>query len=88
MYAGMPISKVFEKNIGIGSVISLVQFMNPKTDIHYYTMQLWFRRRLPEYTTKFIEMVLMMTADHGPAVAGNQVLHIDFLAILTHKRCS
>jgi citrate synthase len=32
--------------------------------------QLWFRRRLPAYATKFIEMVLMMTADHGPAVAG------------------
>lgn len=54
MYAGMPISKVFEENIGIGGVLSL----------------LWFRRRLPEYATKFIEMVLMMTADHGPAVAG------------------
>jgi len=54
MYAGMPISKVFEEDIGIGGVLSL----------------LWFRRRLPDYATKFIEMVLMMTADHGPAVAG------------------
>jgi ATP citrate (pro-S)-lyase len=54
MYAGMPISKVFEEDIGIGGVISL----------------LWFRRRLPQYACKFIEMVLMMTADHGPAVAG------------------
>jgi hypothetical protein len=33
-------------------------------------VQLWFRRRLPQYACKFIEMVLMMTADHGPAVAG------------------
>jgi ATP citrate (pro-S)-lyase len=54
MYAGMPISQVFEEEIGIGGVISL----------------LWFRKRLPQYACKFIEMVLMMTADHGPAVAG------------------
>eukprot|EP01087_Luapelamoeba_hula_P004751 TRINITY_DN146_c0_g2_i1.p1 TRINITY_DN146_c0_g2~~TRINITY_DN146_c0_g2_i1.p1 ORF type:complete len:1102 (-),score=204.97 TRINITY_DN146_c0_g2_i1:97-3402(-) len=54
MYAGMPISRVFEEDIGIGGVLSL----------------LWFRRRLPNYASKFIEMVLMMTADHGPAVAG------------------
>mmetsp|Transcript_30290 Transcript_30290/g.70695 ORF Transcript_30290/g.70695 Transcript_30290/m.70695 type:complete len:1129 (-) Transcript_30290:374-3760(-) len=54
LYAGMPISKVFEEDIGIGGVLSL----------------LWFKRRLPKYATKFIEMVLMLTADHGPAVAG------------------
>lgn len=56
MYAGMPISQVFEDEIGIGGVISL----------------LWFRKRLPQYACKFIEMVLMMTADHGPAVAGTR----------------
>ena len=54
LYAGMPISKVFEDDIGIGGVISL----------------LWFRRRLPAYAAKFIEIVLMVTADHGPAVSG------------------
>jgi len=54
LYAGMPISKVFEEDIGIGGVLSL----------------LWFRRRLPRYAAKFIEMVLMVTADHGPAVSG------------------
>jgi ATP citrate (pro-S)-lyase len=53
-YSGMPISEVFEKNLGIGGVLSL----------------LWFRRQLPEYATKFIEMILMVTADHGPAVSG------------------
>lgn len=53
-YSGMPISEVFEKNIGIGGVVSL----------------LWFRRQLPDYASKFIEMVLMLTADHGPAVSG------------------
>ena len=26
--------------------------------------------RLPRYATKFIEMCLMVTADHGPAVSG------------------
>ena len=54
LFAGMPISKVFEDDIGIGGVISL----------------LWFRRRLPAYAAKFIEIVLMVTADHGPAVSG------------------
>ena len=54
LYAGMPISDVFKEDIGIGGVMSL----------------LWFRRRLPEYASKFLEMVLMLTADHGPAVSG------------------
>lgn len=54
LYAGMRISEVFKENVGVGGVLSL----------------LWFRRRLPEYASKFIEMVLMLTADHGPAVSG------------------
>ncbi|KAF9916381.1 citrate synthase [Lobosporangium transversale] len=54
LYAGMRISDVFKDNIGIGGVLSL----------------LWFKRRLPDYACKFIEMVLMLTADHGPAVSG------------------
>ncbi|KAL0058396.1 ATP citrate lyase subunit 1 [Marasmius tenuissimus] len=54
LYAGMPISSVFRDNLGIGGVVSL----------------LWFKRRLPEWATKFVEMVLMLTADHGPAVSG------------------
>ena len=53
-YAGTPISDVFEKQMGIGGVLSL----------------LWLRRTLPSYATKFIEMILMVTADHGPAVSG------------------
>ncbi|KAG7362086.1 ATP-citrate synthase [Nitzschia inconspicua] len=53
-YSGMPISEVFEKDLGVGGVLGL----------------LWFRRQLPPYVTKFIEMILMVTADHGPAVAG------------------
>ena len=54
LYAGMPISDVFKEEIGIGGVLSL----------------LWFRRRLPLYASRFVEMVLMLTADHGPAVSG------------------
>jgi ATP citrate (pro-S)-lyase len=53
-YAGMPISEAIKDDIGVGGVLSL----------------LWFRRRLPPYATKFIEMVLMVSADHGPAVSG------------------
>ena len=40
----MPISEVFSADIGLGGVLSL----------------LWFRRRLPDYATKFIEMILMV----------------------------
>ncbi len=54
IYAGMRISDVFKEDIGLGGVVSL----------------LWFKRRLPRWATKFIEMVLMLTADHGPAVSG------------------
>uniref|UniRef100_A0A1I7VNE3 ATP-citrate synthase n=1 Tax=Loa loa TaxID=7209 RepID=A0A1I7VNE3_LOALO len=54
LYAGMPVSRVLEQNIGIGGVLSL----------------LWFQKRLPDYANKFIEMCLIITADHGPAVSG------------------
>ena len=54
LYAGMPISEVIEKDIGIGGVIGL----------------LWFKKLLPKYACKFIEKILMIVADHGPAVSG------------------
>lgn len=54
LYAGMPISHVMEQGMGIGGTLSL----------------LWFQRRLPEWATTFLEMCLMVTADHGPAVSG------------------
>lgn len=53
-YGNVPISEYVEGDNGIGDVISM----------------LWFKKRLPRYATKFIEMVLMTVADHGPAVAG------------------
>ncbi|KRY21399.1 ATP-citrate synthase [Trichinella patagoniensis] len=54
LYAGVPISKIISEGLGLGGVLSL----------------LWFRRRLPDYAFKFIEMCLIVTADHGPAVSG------------------
>lgn len=45
---------MLKKDLGIGGVMSL----------------LWFQRPLPPYACKFIEMCLMVTADHGPAVSG------------------
>uniref|UniRef100_A0A452VD96 ATP-citrate synthase n=1 Tax=Ursus maritimus TaxID=29073 RepID=A0A452VD96_URSMA len=54
IYAGMPITEVFKEEMGIGGVLGL----------------LWFQRRLPKYACQFIEMCLMVTADHGPAVSG------------------
>jgi ATP citrate (pro-S)-lyase len=53
-YAGMPISKVVQDGLGIGGAISL----------------LWFRKKLPENCLRFLEMCLVICADHGPAVSG------------------
>ncbi len=52
-YAGMPISDVVSENVGLGGVLGF----------------LWFRRSLPDYANKYIEMILIITADHGPAVS-------------------
>ncbi|XP_070166563.1 ATP-citrate synthase [Polyergus mexicanus] len=54
LYAGMPVTEVLKQNMGIGGVVSL----------------LWFQRCLPPTYCKFLEMSLMLTADHGPAVSG------------------
>ena len=54
LYGKMPISEVFKQDIGIGGVLSI----------------LWFKRQFPKYASKFIEMAIMVTADHGPAVSG------------------
>ncbi len=53
LYGKMPISEVFRQDIGIGGVLSI----------------LWFKHQFPAYATKFIEMSIMVTADHGPAVS-------------------
>uniref|UniRef100_F1KSZ0 ATP-citrate synthase n=1 Tax=Ascaris suum TaxID=6253 RepID=F1KSZ0_ASCSU len=54
LYAGVPITRVLEQGLGVGGVLGL----------------LWFQKRLPDYANKFIEICLMLTADHGPAVSG------------------
>jgi ATP citrate (pro-S)-lyase len=54
LYAGMPITDVIKEDMGIGGVLSL----------------LWFRKRLPRHACRYLEMCLMVTADHGPAVSG------------------
>jgi len=54
LYGKMPISEVVKQDIGIGGVLSI----------------LWFKRKFPQYATKFIEMAVVVTADHGPAVSG------------------
>ncbi|KAM0948457.1 putative ATP citrate synthase [Dioscorea sansibarensis] len=53
-YAGVPMSTIVERGYGVGDVISL----------------LWFKRSLPRYCTKFIEICIMLCADHGPCVSG------------------
>ncbi|KAG6550316.1 hypothetical protein Mapa_008279 [Marchantia paleacea] len=53
-YAGVNMSTLFERDYGVGDVLSL----------------LWWKRSLPSYCTKFIEMCVMLCADHGPCVSG------------------
>jgi ATP-citrate lyase alpha-subunit len=53
-YCGVTISEVIEQDFGLGGVLGL----------------LWFKKRLPKWATDFLEMVVLITADHGPAVSG------------------
>ncbi len=53
-YGGVPISEIIENDSGIGDVISL----------------LWFKKKIPKYGSKFIELVLLIAAEHGPCVSG------------------
>ncbi len=53
-YCGVPISKIFKEDYGLGGVLGL----------------LWFKKKLPKWATNFLEMVVLLTADHGPAVSG------------------
>lgn len=54
LYAGIKISEIVEKGYSIGDIISL----------------LWFKRLLPKWATEFIEIIIKILADHGPAVSG------------------
>ncbi|MFX0046966.1 MAG: citrate/2-methylcitrate synthase [Candidatus Hermodarchaeota archaeon] len=54
MFAGVGLDEIIRDNRSIGYVIGL----------------LWFKRELPVFAQEFIEMVIKLTADHGPAVSG------------------
>jgi len=53
-YCGVPIDQVIKEGYGIGGVLGL----------------LWFKKKLPKYACDFIELVIQIVADHGPAVSG------------------
>jgi ATP-citrate lyase alpha-subunit len=53
-YCGVSIDKVIKENYGIGGVLGLI----------------WFKKKLPRYACDFLEMVIQIVADHGPAVSG------------------
>ncbi len=54
LYAGKKLSDVLGQKMGIGGVVGL----------------LWFKKELPDYASNFIELVLQIVANHGPAVSG------------------
>ena len=54
LYCGVPMSKVIESGMPLGEMIGL----------------LWFKKKLPRFASEFIEIVLRLTADHGPCVSG------------------
>lgn len=60
-YAGVAMSYIIESNYGIGDVISL----------------LWFKRSLPRYCTKFIEVVVRTLNPASPCPS----LHSGLLAV-------
>ena len=53
-FAGVGLDTIIRDNKSLGYVIGL----------------LWFKRELPEFAQKFIEIVVKLTADHGTAVSG------------------
>ncbi len=53
-YAGYPISEIVHSGGKLGDVIGL----------------LWFGRKFPKWASEFIELAIMIVADHGPAVSG------------------
>lgn len=53
-YCGVTMSELITSDYGVGDVLAL----------------LWFKRKLPKYATRFMEMCVMLCADHGPCVSG------------------
>ncbi|MHA1775421.1 MAG: citrate/2-methylcitrate synthase [Promethearchaeota archaeon] len=48
----------------------LDEIIKEKKSIGYVIGMLWFKKELPDYAQEYIEMVIKLTADHGPAVSG------------------
>ena len=70
-YNGVTMSTLMEGGSTVGDVISL----------------LWFKRQLPKYATRFIEMCVMLCADHGPCVSG--MLHnacVSWTGLANHQQ--
>lgn len=77
----MRISDVFKEDIGLGGVVSLLWFKRrTHSSPSHSASVLILLPGLPSWATKFIEMVLMLTADHGPAVSG-------YVALLFYTDC-
>ncbi|MHA2033123.1 MAG: citrate/2-methylcitrate synthase, partial [Candidatus Kariarchaeaceae archaeon] len=54
MFSGVGLDSIVEKNKSIGYTIGL----------------LWFKKELPQFAQDYIEIVIKLTSDHGPAVSG------------------
>lgn len=53
-YNKKPLDEIIQEKQGLGYVIGM----------------LWFKKEFPEFAQTYIEMVLKLTADHGPSVSG------------------
>ena len=54
LYRGQSLQAIVDNNMGLGGTIGL----------------LWFRRQIPAPFARFIELCLVVCADHGPCVSG------------------
>jgi ATP-citrate lyase alpha-subunit len=54
MFSGVGLDSIVEQNRTLGYTIGL----------------LWFKRELPKFAQDYIEIVVKLTSDHGPAVSG------------------
>lgn len=53
-YCNIPITEILEKRYTIADIIGL----------------LWFKQKFPMWASGFVELVIKLVADHGPAVSG------------------
>ena len=52
-HVGLPISELIQQDVRVGDIIAL----------------LWFKRRVARYASRFLELVMIVCADHGPCVS-------------------